>query len=1050
MGKLSGAGELVLDDLQTLCTLGFTGVRTDGQLIALFLSGDQPASERAFRVLVERHGPVVFGVCCRLLADRHAAEDALQATFLVLAKRARSIRRQESVSGWLHRVARRIAVRAGKKARRLPSAQDVVVHAESLAEMCDPRQSLERSELRTVLDTEIDRLSPSSRQVVVLCDLEGLTYEQAAERLRWPVGTVKSRLSRARVQLRERLVRRGFGPAIVGGAGIVWSGEAKAALSSSLAQTVVKTALGDLAGTSAMPAMVASLVGDELRAGAAGSLRFVVTTLVLLGSSVAFWAFSGDPNPPPEQAVKPLAFQGPDEKLEAIENDASSAPKKVSASGRVVDVQGRPIGKARVFLREWASHRGFTAEQLMDDLLRRTQRLPDILAETRTSTNGTFRFENVVAPAFAEAEDNRKLGVSWFPWDLVILAEGHGLAWVRLTPQNQHEALTITLPKEASLRGRVTTVNGKPIKGATVRASEITDLGAGIDERQSTAYRLCLDWSSVPLETKTDADGCFVLHGLVPERQLSLLVLADGFQRSSLFAATTVNPPPDIVAETLSNGRTVTKHHPVLTGDLAVTLKESNHQLSGRLIFESTGKPTAGAYVIVANEAIVQTDRDGRFTVNDLVAGTIKLSAQTKENDSAPLEGVEVEIPEASKVVEQTFRMPRGLAVSGRIIDDRGAGVEGAKLRYENLSNGKGVATEYSLTAATDAKGSFRLNVPAGPGMIVIFEAPQDYLGPGGRFAGSAPEERFSRSVDGASGTVIDRLDFSLSRRGRGMVQALDPDGRPLEGVEVRCYGLEKLKSQPLLTNADGRAEVVGLDHERVTTIDLIHPAKRLGRRVEISASEARATTGGEQIKLTSLSSLEGRVLGENGKPLTGLNLGLRTRAKGPEPIVPLVESRDKVNSDGSFFFDDLIPGVDYYVNVEAVGHAGQTSKTITAKPGIRQQLEPFRLPVTNRFLHGIVVDPQGRPVAGVTVSFENDRSELHNRDGCWFMNTDATGRFELNGLPQGEISVMAYRDPNGPDRWIRNLVREKIRPNQADVRLVLPDAHRRLQGIEH
>jgi len=1044
MGKLSGAGELVLDDLQTLCALGLAGSRTDGQLIALFLGNDQQTSERAFRVLVERHGPMVLGVCHRILSDRYAAEDALQATFLVLAKRARSIRRQESVGGWLHRVARRIAVRAGKAARRRRSILDIADHAETLAELRDPGQSLERSELRNVLDNEIDRLGSSSRQVVVLCDLEGLTYDQAAERLRWPVGTVKSRLSRARVRLRERLVRRGYGPAILGGAGALWGDEATAALSSPQVQAVVKTALTGLAGTSGVPTMVASLAGDELRVGAAIKLRFVVSMVLLLGGSAATWAFSGDRNPPPRQQVKPLAFRGPGEKAEAAGNDASNAPRKVSAAGKVVDAQGRPVAKARVFLREWANRRtrNLTIEEVKN--LRRAGKVPDILAEAETDANGSFHLAKIDAPTFSKSADNSYLGTTWFPWDLVILAEGHGLAWVRLTPQNQREALTITLPKEASLRGRVTTVDGKPIKGATVRVDEITGLGARIRETRSdsTEERLNLSLSSVPLDTKTDDEGRFVLHGLVPERRFSLVVQGAGFQPSPLFAATTEKRPPDLEDQARYDRRIQTRL-PILTGDFAVTLKEANHQLSGRVVFESTGKPAVGAFVLLKYDSVGPTDQDGRFTAKDLVAGTIDLHVAAKGNDSAPLD-MFVEIPEDKKVVEQTFRLPRGLVVSGRVVDDQGAGVEGAELRYRASPDAKGIRTRFALTAMTDAKGGFQLGVPAGPGMIMVTEVPENYLGPQMHWpfdSGLGGEN--TRFIDGASGTVIGDLKFSLSRSGRITVQALDTDGRPVEGAEVRRYALASRQGKPLLTNAEGRAEVVGLDPKGVYTIDLVHPTKRLGRRLEISVSEAREAKEGVQAKLAPLGSLEGRVLDENDKPLLNPILWLRTNVKIPEPFGIAVESRNEVKEDGSFRFQGLIPGASYYVYAEVAGRASENSKAIIAKADARERLEPFRLPVTHRTLTGVVVDSRGQPVKNAIVVHELGLFTLssYHESSPARTETDEAGRFKFTELPRGELWISAYGPSRGADRFNWKRVRENVGANQTDVRLVLPES---------
>jgi RNA polymerase sigma factor (sigma-70 family) len=160
----------------------------------------------AFAALVERHGPMVLGVCRRVLRHRHEAEDAFQATFLVLVQRAGAIKRADLLAGWLYGVAYRPALRARAGAARTPG---------SAAEVSDPSTTtpegdLLRQELRQLLDEELGRLPERYRTPLVLCYLQGQTYEEAARHLGWPAGTVSGRLARAREALRARLVRRGL------------------------------------------------------------------------------------------------------------------------------------------------------------------------------------------------------------------------------------------------------------------------------------------------------------------------------------------------------------------------------------------------------------------------------------------------------------------------------------------------------------------------------------------------------------------------------------------------------------------------------------------------------------------------------------------------------------------------------------------------------------------------------------------------------------------------------------------------------------------------
>jgi zinc protease len=185
----------------------------EGQLLERFLArGD----EAAFEAILQRHGPMVLGVCRRVLEDPHDIADAFQATFLILVKKARSIRDREALGTWLYGVARRVAVRARVDARRRHSRERTGIDPEGLDVDADRHRArsdrLEAQELRSLIDAELERLPARYRAPVILCDFEGQTHEQAAAQLGCPVGTIKSRLARGRERLRSRLVRRGVAP----------------------------------------------------------------------------------------------------------------------------------------------------------------------------------------------------------------------------------------------------------------------------------------------------------------------------------------------------------------------------------------------------------------------------------------------------------------------------------------------------------------------------------------------------------------------------------------------------------------------------------------------------------------------------------------------------------------------------------------------------------------------------------------------------------------------------------------------------------------------
>lgn len=167
--------------------------------------------ESAFEALMRRHGPMVMGVCRGRLGDRHDAEDAFQAVFLVLARRAGSIQNPDRLAAWLFGVAARVAKKARVQAfKRHSRVRSTEAPDESFAAAGpDASIGLEARELGRLIQDELERLSGADRSAAVLCLCEGLTHEEAADRLRIPLGTLKGRVARAKEKLRRGLSKRG-------------------------------------------------------------------------------------------------------------------------------------------------------------------------------------------------------------------------------------------------------------------------------------------------------------------------------------------------------------------------------------------------------------------------------------------------------------------------------------------------------------------------------------------------------------------------------------------------------------------------------------------------------------------------------------------------------------------------------------------------------------------------------------------------------------------------------------------------------------------------
>jgi RNA polymerase sigma factor (sigma-70 family) len=214
---MAGRGIGVLGQIHRLWELGTIAGLTDAQLLARFAAGHEDGAKLAFEALVERHGSMVFRVCRGMLRDEHAAEDAFQATFLVLARNGRSLWVKDSLASWLHGVAHRVAARARRDAARRRRHERRLAQARGPA--CEMMPDHPQSEAWAILSEEIARLPETYRAPVVLCYLEAMSYQAAAASLGVTEDAVRGRLARARERLRKSLTSRGVGvPAIVAAA----------------------------------------------------------------------------------------------------------------------------------------------------------------------------------------------------------------------------------------------------------------------------------------------------------------------------------------------------------------------------------------------------------------------------------------------------------------------------------------------------------------------------------------------------------------------------------------------------------------------------------------------------------------------------------------------------------------------------------------------------------------------------------------------------------------------------------------------------------------
>ncbi len=311
--------------LHTLFTVGVTAVLTDTQLLDRFATLHGAAAEAAFAAIIERHGLMVFRACRSILKDEHDARDAFQATFLILIHKRSTLWVNDSLGPWLHRVACRAALRAKVEAQRRR------LHERRAADLATKEQeAMGTPELVGVLHEEVNRLPDRYRLPIVLCDLQGWTYTEAAHHLRCPVGTVRSRLARGREHLRHRLTRRGLAPSTAVVSVALALNTASAAMPAAWGRSIIPILAGGSFTAGEVSASVLAITKGALKMITLGKRSVIAAgVLTIMGLAVGAGALAQ------QKAVKPSPPARPTQVAEANHRWIANAP-----NGGTIEVLG--------------------------------------------------------------------------------------------------------------------------------------------------------------------------------------------------------------------------------------------------------------------------------------------------------------------------------------------------------------------------------------------------------------------------------------------------------------------------------------------------------------------------------------------------------------------------------------------------------------------------------------------------------------------------------------------------------------------------------------
>jgi RNA polymerase sigma factor (sigma-70 family) len=862
--------------------------RTDRQLLDDF---SVRRDESAFTELLSRHGPMVLRVCRRVLRHEQDAEDAFQATFLVLARNARSVRQREALAGWLYGVAYRAAMDTKRKAaqRRNREAR--------LRERTPPSTpSPTWDDVQTVLDEEIQRLPPSYRAAFISCVLEERTVPAAAAELGVPAGTVSWRLARARQQLRQRLARRGIELTAILTALAVAQGAAKAAVPPALVRATVGFGLSVAAGEPAavIASHIAALAAGVTRAMFFTKSRIAVMVLLALGliaggGVLAHHVFAVPQDEPKAEAKPPVAAKPP---------AADEKTGSVDVRGRVLDPDGKPVPGAKLVL-VYAS----------------AEKVPDKVWAT-SAADGGFQFS--VARSI---EDAAFYGNAWDQTSIVAAAEGHGFGWARVRPETSGD-LTLRLVKDdVPIRGRVLDLQGKPVAGATVRIDDQllvpAEEGKGQGSTDLTTLRSAAFATLFP-PLKTGEDGRFQINGIGRERVATLRVEGETIATQRVQA----------------NARAGDKARATPRGVPFDLLAVPTRPVVGVITDKETGKPLAG--VVVRSYAIsgaedfngllrTITDKDGRYRLLGLPKGqgnTVIAEAwgRTPRPEDLPYLAAAHKVgdPPGLEPVTVDIGMRRGVWVTGRVIDKATGKTVPASFDYFCFGDnpfGSDLQLPQGLPGHWTRKdGSFRVVTLPGRGLLGFRASADTYrMGVGaeqikGKLEGrpvlnTLPyhlypgNEHTIAEISPKAGDESITCDVYLDP-GRTLTgKVVGPDDKPLAGARV--LGMRPMafwENEPLKA-AEFTILPLGPDEKR--TLQLIHEEKKLAGWLEVYGDQK----GPARVRLEPWGVVTGRLLKPDGEPMT--NVTIYAGSRGGQP-----------DKEGKFRIDGLAPGQKYGLTV--------------------------------------------------------------------------------------------------------------------------------------
>jgi RNA polymerase sigma factor (sigma-70 family) len=763
-------------NLRTIFNEGTLAGLSDGQLLEQFVSRRGREAEPAFTLLIERHGPMVFRVCRSVLHDLHAADDAFQATFLILLNEAGRVRKRESIGPWLHGVAQRVATCAQSAAARRRAHEQRWFERRSHEAPTASAVDQQDLDLSATIHAELERLPERYRTPIVLCDLEACSLEEAARQLGWPLGTVKSRLSRGRQQLRDRLLRRGLAPrlAVVTLSDLGLTDPADAAISPTLLEATSQTLTTAVTGADVVSTSATILAQKVLKAMFMGKLKVAVASLVVVGLAalgIGALASSGPRVVPTERQTKADAIKTVQRTEKAAGNakDQSgslakpSSPRDdrpqietVTISGRAYDSTGQPVAGATIYI--------------INANRRRPSGESPLLSTAITSMDGRFGARGVKVPIW-KSDPSLVLAAEEGRFQIAGTASGFGFTWHEVSSYRptlrrpadeiKHSANTaepfyqaepiqcdLVFGPAASLHGKIKDNLGHPLGGVKVQVGVCDDPrkpGSGktwscarvdMTETVPRARRAFDGIHSLPemvLSTRTNLDGTYRIDGLPREAEfLTLIDPGPEFDPMQQSIATSRKG----IEGVRSLGFDAKMDHTFVTArEVRVTVR-----------YADTNQPARNATVRAkSNRVILRAGSVGTTDDNGEVALHLRPGDYDFVIEPAlgatyrPLQGaLKIGTQKIAEILVLTLE-PATLAILEAFDGKTGAGIEGVRFQYETDTTRARQPLHSQLVfvdhPATGERRQLRVTVEPGRRRFFVDTVPR-----GWRFEGSPSE----------------------------------------------------------------------------------------------------------------------------------------------------------------------------------------------------------------------------------------------------------------------------------------------------------------------